>query len=148
VDDTVTALSQSPSHHQEDDSPVTEPGGPEGRNERDEPHEEEAGDQATAEEEEEEDSGEWAAEEDWRRREQCRECTYEEDEEVPATEAGGSEGSNECVSADRDEELSDVQVSDAEDRYERSERRFRYNPDNGDLWAEYQAVMGDDWFAW
>ena len=96
----------------------------------------------------EQDSGEWAAEEEWRRREQCRERTYEEDEEVPATEAGGSEGSNECVSADRDEELSDVQVSDAEERYERSDRRFRYNPDNGDLWAEYQSVMGDDWFAW
>ena len=59
-----------------------------------------------------------------------------------------SEGSNECVSADRDEELSDVQVSDEEEHYERSERRFGYNPDNGDLWAEYQAVMGDDWFAW
>jgi hypothetical protein len=109
--------------------PVTEPGGPEGRNERDEPHEDEAGDQATAEEEEEQDSGEWAAEEEWRRREQCRECTYEEDEEAPATEAGGLEGSNECVSADRDEELSDVQVSDEEEHYERIERRFGYNPD-------------------
>ena len=88
---------------EDEEVPVTEPGGPEGRNERDEPHEEEADDQATAEEEEEQDSGEWAAEEEWRRREQCRECTHEEDEEVPATEAGGSEGSNECVSADRDE---------------------------------------------
>ena len=135
-------------YEEDEEVPVTKPGGPEGRNERDEPHEEDAGDQASAEEEEEQDSGEWAAEEEWRRREQCRECTYEEDEEVPATEAGGSEGSNECVSADRDEELSDVQVSDAEERYERSERRFRYNPDNGDLWAEYQSVMGDDWFAW
>ena len=69
-------------------------------------------------------------------------------EEVPATEAGGSAGSNECVSADRDEEPSNVQVSDEEEHYERSERRFGYNPDNGEPWAEYQAVMGDDWFAW
>ncbi len=67
---------------------------------------------------------------------------------MPATEAGGPEGSNECVSADRDEELSDAQVSDEEEHYERSERRFGYNPDNGDLWSEYQAVTGDDWFAW
>ena len=90
-------------HEEDEEVPVTEPGGPEGRNERDEPHEEDAGDQASAEEEEEQDSGEWAAEEEWRRREQCRERTYEEDEEVPATEVGRSEGSNECVSADRDE---------------------------------------------
>ena len=38
---------------------------------------------------EEQDSGEWVAEEE-----------HEEDEEAPATEAGGSEGSNESVSAD------------------------------------------------
>jgi hypothetical protein len=72
------------------------------------------------------DSGEWAAEEEWRRSEQGREC----------------------VSTDRDEELSDVQDSDEEEHYERSGRRFGYNPDNGDPVAEYQAVMGDDWFAW
>ncbi len=52
------------------------------------------------------------------------------------------------MSADRDEELSVVQVSDEEEHYERSERRFGYNPDNGDPWAEYQGVMGDDMFAW
>jgi hypothetical protein len=52
------------------------------------------------------------------------------------------------VSADRDEELSVVQVSDEEEHYERSEGRFGYNPDNGDPWAEYQGVMGDDMFAW
>ena len=40
---------------------------------------------------------------------------------MPATEAGGSEGSNECVSADRDEELSDVQVSDEEEHEEDEE---------------------------
>ena len=62
--------------------------------------------------------------------------------------AGGPEGSNERVSADRDEELSVVQVSDEEEHYERSEGRFGYNPDNGDPWAEYQGVMGDDMFAW
>jgi len=39
-------------------------------------------------------SGKWAAEEE-----------HEEDEEVPATEAGGSEGSNERVSADSHEWL-------------------------------------------
>ena len=71
--------------------PVTEPGGPEGRNERDEPHEEEAGDQATAEEEEEQDSGEWAAEEEWRRREQCRERTYDEDDYCYLSEASDSD---------------------------------------------------------
>jgi len=49
-------------------------------------------DQAPAEEEEEQDPGEWAAEEE-----------YEEDEEVPATEAGGPKVSNERVSADSDE---------------------------------------------
>jgi hypothetical protein len=113
-------------YEEDEEVPVTKPGGPEGRNERDEPHEEDAGDQASAEEEEEQDSGEWAAEEEWRRSEQCREC----------------------VSTDRDEELSDVQDSDEEEHYGRSERRFGYNPDNGDPWAEYQAVMGDDWFAW
>ena len=85
-----------------------------------------AGDQASAEEEEEQDSGEWAAEEEWRRSEQCREC----------------------VSTDRDEELSDVQDSDEEEHYKRSGRRFGYNPDNDDAWAEYQAVKEDDLFAW
>jgi hypothetical protein len=110
----------------DEEVPVTKPGGPEGRNERNEPHEEDAGDQASAEEEEEQAFGEWAAEEEWRRSEQCREC----------------------VSTDRDEELSDVQDSDEEEHYERSGRRFGYNPDNGDPVAEYQAVMGDDWFAW
>jgi hypothetical protein len=93
---------------------------------QDEPHEEDAGDQASAEEEEEQDSGEWAAEEEWRRSEQCREC----------------------VSTDRDEELSDVQDSDEEEHYKRSGRRFGYNPDNDDAWAEYQAVKEDDLFAW
>ena len=73
---------------------------------------------------------------------------YEEDEEVPVTKPGGPEGSNERVSADRDEELSVVQVSDEEEHYERSGRRFGYNPDNDDVWGEYQAVMGDDLFAW
>jgi hypothetical protein len=105
---------------------------------QDEPHEEEpAIDQAPAEEEEEQDSGEWAAEEE-----------YEEDEEVPATEAGGSEGRNERVSADSDEELPVLQASDVEEDYERSERRFGYNPDNGDGWGEYQAVMGGPMLAW
>jgi hypothetical protein len=93
---------------------------------QDEPHEEDVGEQATAEEEEEQDSGEWTAEEEWRRSAQCREC----------------------VGTDRDEELSDVQDSDEEEHYGRSERRFGYNPDNGEPWAEYQAVMGDDLFAW
>jgi hypothetical protein len=113
-------------YEEDEEVPVTKPGGPEGRNERDEPHEEDAGDQASAEEEEEQDSGEWAAEEEWRRREQRREC----------------------VSTDRDEELSDVQDSDEEELNKRSERRFGYNPDNDDAWAEYQAVMEDDLFAW
>ena len=56
---------------------------------QDESHEEDVGEQATAEDEEEQDSGEWVAEEE-----------HEEDEEAPATEAGGSEGSNESVSTD------------------------------------------------
>ena len=113
-------------YEEDEEVPVTKPGGPEGRNERDEPHEEDAGDQASAEEEEEQDSGEWAAEEEWRRSEQCREC----------------------VSTDRDEELSDVQDSDEEEHYKRSGRRFGYNPDNDDAWAEYQAVKEDALFAW
>ena len=45
-------------------------------------------------------------------------------------------------------ELPVLQASDGEEDYERSERLFGYNPDNGDPWAEYQAVMGDDMFAW
>ena len=103
---------------------------------QDETHEGDAGDQATTEEEEEQDSGKWAAEEE-----------YEEDEEVPATEAGGSDRSNERVSADSDEELPVLQASDGEEDNERSERLFGYNPDNGDVWGEYQAVKGDPMFA-
>ena len=52
------------------------------------------------------------------------------------------------MSTDRDEELSDVQDSDEEELNKRSERRFGYNPDNDDAWAEYQAVKEDDLFAW
>ena len=102
----------------------------------DESHEEDVGEQATAEDEEEQDSGEWVAEEE-----------HEEDEEAPATEAGGSEGSNESVSADSHEELPVLQASDGEEDNERSERRFGYNPDNGDVWGEYQPVVGDPMFA-
>jgi hypothetical protein len=80
-------------------------------------------------------SGKWAAEEE-----------HEEDEEVPATEAGGSEGSNERVSADS-HELPVLQASDGEEDNERSERLFGYNPDNGDVWGEYQPVVGDPMFA-
>ncbi len=65
-----------------------------------------------------------------------------------ATEAGGSEGINERVSADSDEELPVLQASDGEEDNERSARLFRYDPDNGDVWGEYQAVMGDPMFAW
>ncbi len=113
-------------HEEDEEVPVNKPGRPEGRNERDEPLEEDAGDQASAEEEEEQDSGERTAEGEWRRSAQCREC----------------------VSTDRDEELSDVQDSDEEEHYKRSGRRFGYNPDNDDAWAEYQAVQEDDLFAW
>ena len=45
-------------------------------------------------------------------------------------------------------ELSDVQDADEEEHYERSGRRFGYNPDSDDAWAEYQAVKEDDLFAW
>jgi hypothetical protein len=96
---------------------------------QDESHEEDVGEQATAEDEEEQDSGEWAAEEE-----------HEEDEEVPATEAGGSEGSNESVSADSHEELPVLQASDGEEDNERSERRFGYNPDNGDVWGSINLL--------
>ena len=44
-------------------------------------------------------------------------------------------------------ELSDVQDSDEEEHYERSGRRFGYNPDNGDVWGEYQPAVGDPMFA-
>ena len=103
---------------------------------QDEPHEEDVGEQATAEDEEEQDSGEWVAEEE-----------HEEDEEAPATEAGGSEGSNESVSTDSHEELPVLQASDGEEDNERSVRRFGYNPDNGDVWGEYQPAVGDPMFA-
>ena len=49
----------------------------------------------TAEKEEEHDPGEWAAEEENEE--------HEEDEQMPATEAGVPEGINERVSADSDE---------------------------------------------
>ena len=52
---------------------------------------------------------------------------------MPATEAGGSEGGNERVSADSDEELPVLQASDGEDDNERGERLFGYDPDNGDV---------------
>jgi hypothetical protein len=103
---------------------------------QDEPHEEDVGEQATAEDEEEQDSGEWVAEEE-----------HEEDEEAPATEAGGSEGSNESVSTNSHEELPVLQASDGEKDNERSVRRFGYNSDNGDVWGEYQPAVGDPMFA-
>ncbi len=56
--------------------------------------------------------------------------TDEEDKEVPVTKPGGPEGRNE-----RDEPHEE-------------DARFGYNPDNDNAWGEYQAVMGDDWFAW
>ena len=65
---------------------------------------------------------------------------------MPATEAGGSEGSNERVSADS-HELPVLQASDGEEDNERSERRFGYNPDNVDVWGEYQPAVGDPMFA-
>ena len=40
-------------------------------------------------------------------------------------------------------ELPVLQTSDGEKDNERSERRFGYNPDNGDVWGEYQPVVGD-----
>jgi hypothetical protein len=99
----------------------------------------------------------------WRRR-----STRRTKRRPPPRQAG--EGSNESVSTDSHEELPvlqasdweednersvrrfgynpDSEVSDEEEHYGRSERRFGYNPDNGDPWAEYQGVMGDDLFAW
>jgi hypothetical protein len=117
---------------------------------QDEPHEEEpVFDQAPAEEEEDPASEEWTAEGE-----------HEEDEEAPATEASGSEGGNESASADGDEErpvsqaseddaASAIEEDDGEEDNERSERLFGYDPDgNGNVWDEYQAVMGDPMFAW
>ena len=40
------------------------------------------------------------------------------------------------------------EASDGEEDNERSERLFGYNPDSGDVWGEYQAVMGDPMLAW
>ena len=65
-----------------------------------------------------------------------------------STSVRRSEQCRECVSTDRDEELSDVQDSDEEEHNKRSGRRFGYNPDSDDAWAEYQAVKEDDLFAW
>jgi hypothetical protein len=76
------------------------------------------------------------------------------------TEASGSEGGNESASADGDEErpvsqaseddaASAIEEDDGEEDNERSERLFGYDPNgNGNVWDEYQAVMGDPWFAW
>jgi hypothetical protein len=106
-------------------------------------------DQAPAEGEEDPASEEWTAEGE-----------HEEDEEAPATEASGSEGGNESVSTDVDEErpvsqaseddaASAIEEDDGEEDNERSERLFGYDPDgNGNVWDEYQAVMGDPMFAW
>ena len=62
--------------------------------------------------------------------------------------SGGFHRSNESVSTDSHEELPVLQASDGEEDNERSERLFGYNPDNGDVWEEYQAVMGDPKFAY
>ena len=117
---------------------------------QDEPHvEETVFDQAPAEEEDDPASEEWITEGE-----------HEEDEEAPATEASGSEGGNESVSTDVDEErpvsqaseddaASAIEEDDREEDNERSERLFGYDPDgNGNVWDEYQAVMGDPMFAW
>jgi hypothetical protein len=129
----------------------------------------EAGDQAPAEEEEEpvwvlrvgaDGEGEWAPEGE-----------HEEDEEASATEAGGSEGSNESVGVDGDEELpvsqaaqedddddpakveddaaSATEEEDGEEDNQRSEQLFGYDPDrDGDVWDEYPAAMEDPMFAY
>ena len=44
-------------------------------------------------------------------------------------------------------ELPVLQASDGEEDNERSVRRFGYNPDNGDVWGEYQPAVGDPMFA-
>jgi hypothetical protein len=51
------------------------------------------------------------------------------------------------VSADSDEELPVLQASDGDEDNERGERLFGYDPDNSDVWGEYQAVVGDPMFA-
>ena len=104
---------------------------------QDEPHEEDVGEQATAEEEEEQDSGERVAES----------VSTDSHEELPVLQASDREEDNER-SVRRFGYNPDGEVSDEEEHYGRSERRFGYNPDNGDPWAEYQGVMGDDLFAW
>jgi hypothetical protein len=68
-------------------------------------------------------------------------------EELPVLQASDREEDNER-SVRRFGYNPDGEVSDEEEHYGRSERRFGYNPDNGDPWAEYQGVMGDDLFAW
>jgi hypothetical protein len=104
---------------------------------QDEPHEEDVGEQATAEEEEEQDSGERVAES----------VSTDSHEELPVLQASDREEDNER-SVRRFGYNPDGEVSDEEEHNGRSERRFGYNPDNGDPWAEYQGVMGDDLFAW
>ena len=47
-----------------------------------------------------------------------------------------------------DDAASATEDEDREEDNERSERLFGYNPDNGDVWEEYQAVMGDPKFAY
>jgi hypothetical protein len=97
---------------------------------------------------------------------------HEADEEASASEAGGSEGSNESApGADGDEELPVSQASqedddddpakvkddaasateeeDWEEDSKRSERLFGYDPDmDVDVWNEYQAAMEDPMFAY
>ena len=89
---------------------------------------------------------------------------------MSATEAGGTQGSNESVDADGAEEFFVPQASqedgDADpaqvedeaasateeedwDDSERSERYFGYDPDRAvDPWEEYQAVMEDPMLAY
>ena len=84
---------------------------------QDEPHREEpTSAQALVDEEEEQGLGEWAAEEENEE--------HEEDEQVPATEASGPEGSNDRVIADSDEEFPVLLASDGEEDDERSEQRL------------------------
>ena len=48
-----------------------------------------------------------------------------------------------------DDAASAIEEDDGEEDNERSERLFGYDPDgNGNVWDEYQAVMGDPMFAW
>ena len=67
----------------------------------------------------------------------------------PLTLAGNTRKHIDAQRASEVDAASAFDEDDGEEDNERSEQLFGYDPDgNGNVWDEYQAVMGDPMFAW